>query len=462
MLIQFLVENFLSFKNETVFSMLAPPEETRGEVVVEIPAHGLRLMRIASFYGANASGKSNLVEAMEQIRRLVAHKQSFEAKLPGRPFRLAEDTNSKPSRFQFDFLVDEIRYTYVLSYTADAVDTEALYRKFAGVKDDEMVFERDGVHSDGSPIVRFGPMVGPNEKDVQFAEFTARGAHKRELLLTKFAKGNVAGFAQSHNWFADDLTIIYASARYNELVQELHRDASMVRFYSDTLAKWGTGIQEITIEEKREPAFSQFKKEFDEVIQVPKAKDLIATLIRGASGPDTGTAIIEDGDDTMILQLKLSHATRTGFKASFDLLDESDGTRRLLHLLPILFHRTQKAGLCTIIDELDRSLHTSLTRHFIQEFLSMAAGTKSQLIFTTHDTNLLNGQLLPIPAIWFVEKDDNGASHIYSLAEYKADQIEQLLEHLEEGYLQGRFGAIPFIADRNNLRWQVRQEKPAQ
>lgn len=460
MLIQFLVENFLSFKDETVFSLLAPPEETRG--VVEIPAHGLRLMRIAAFYGANASGKSNLVEAMEQIRRLVADTQSSETKLPGRPFRLSADATSKPCRFQFDFLVADVRYTYILSFTAESVETEALYRKLNAATDDEMVFEREGVHPDGSPIVRFGAMVGPEEKEVQFAEFTARGAHKREILLTRLAKGNVPRFAPSHAWFAENLTIVYASARYAELVEELHSNTTMARFYSDTLRKWGTGIREINVEEQRDPNFGKFSKEFDEVIQAPKAKELITQLVLGASAPDTGVAIAGHGDDAVWLQIKLTHSTPLGFNAIFNLQDESDGTKRLLHLLPILFHRTQEAGLCTVIDELDRSLHTTLTRHFIQEFLSMAAATQTQLIFTTHDTNLLNRQLLPIPAIWFVEKDDDGASHIYSLAEYKSAQIEQLLEHLEEGYLQGRFGAIPFIADRNNLRWQACEEKPAQ
>jgi uncharacterized protein len=91
--------------------------------------------------------------------------------------------------------------------------------------------------------------------------------------------------------------------------------------------------------------------------------------------------------------------------------------------------------------------------------MAMASGALSQLIFTTHDTNLLNGRLLPPGSIWFVEKDDDGASHLHSLAEYPSAQLEHLLEHLEEGYLQGRFGAIPFLAHRDNLGWQA--EEPA-
>ena len=160
----------------------------------------------------------------------------------------------------------------------------------------------------------------------------------------------------------------------------------------------------------------------------------------------------ENGKSVSRLKIVLEHSTRSGSTVAFPLAEESDGTQRLLHLLPVLFHRTK--GPCTVIDELDRSLHTSLTRRFVEEFMAMASGAMSQLIFTTHDTNLLNGRLLPPGAIWFVEKDDDGASHLHSLAEYPAAQIEHLLEHLEEGYLQGRFGAIPFLAHRDNLGWQ--------
>lgn len=461
MLIQFLVENFLSFKDETVFSLLAPPEETRG--VVEIPAHGLRLMRIAAFYGANASGKSNLIAAMDTARKLIARERPSDAKLPARFFRLDPAAQTQPSRFQFDFIVTEIRYTYVLAFTEDNIVAEALYRKLPKIDNEEMVFEREAPAQDGEHRVTLGPMFDTtDEDDRQFARFTARGANTLEPLLRRFAKGNVPGFANIHAWFSEALTIIYASAHYTNLVRELHEDPAMVRFYSDILATWGTGIQEVTVQKTTIVNRSELIRELNKGPQDPKATARLRMLLLAEPNSEAGFDTIGEGPDQALLEIKLAHTTRPGFRALFELQDESDGTQRLLHLLPVLFNRTKDSGLCTVIDELDRSLHTSLTRHFVKEFLSLGSGTQTQLIFTTHDTNLLNGQLLPIPAIWFVEKDDDGASHIYSLVEYKPDQIEQLLEHLEEGYLQGRFGAIPFIADRNNLRWQVRQEKPAQ
>lgn len=458
MLIQFVVENFLSFKDGTVFSMVAPPQETRG--VVEVPTHGLRLMRIAAFYGANASGKSNLVEAMRTACLLIAREQPSEAQLPDWAFRLRPESASKPTRFQFDFIVGDARYTYILIFDTNTIHAEALYRRIAGSSTEEIIWEREAPADGGEHQITLGPLFNTyNEENRQFAKFTARVAHPRQPWLWKFATSNVpeiaATFAPIREWFRDGLMPIAAASNYRNLVRELHGNDAFRRFYAKMLSTMGTGVQDVIVEKDSDERVSQFMRDYDEVIKEPKAKEIIDSLAR-SNREVAGIAIDADGS---LLALKLAHITRTGTRVLFSLEDESDGTRRLLHLLPVLFHRTQISGQCTVIDELDRSLHTALTRHFIEEFLSMGSGTQTQLIFTTHDTNLLNGRLLPISAIWFVEKDDDGASHIHSLAEYDPEQIEQLLEHLEKGYLQGRFGAIPFITDPNNLRWSVRKEK---
>lgn len=459
MLIQFVVENFLSFKDATVFSMLAPPGETRG--VVELPSHGLRLMRIAAFYGANASGKSNLIDAMRIACSLVAREQAAENSLPHWAYRLSPEAVAKPTRFQFDFVVGESRYTYILIYDATTIRGEALYRQIAGSSSDELMWEREAPTNGDEHQITLGPLFDSyNEENRQFAKFTARLAHVRQPWLWKFATSNVreiaATFAPIREWFKEGLTIIAASANYTNLVRELNESEDLRKFYAEMLTNMGTGVRDIRVDKESDRQVSQFLQDLTEVAKEPKAKKIIDSLMRS-------TKIVEGVDvdaDGNVLELKLAHASRSGVPVFFPLSDESDGTRRLLHLLPVLFHRTRTSGFCTAIDELDRSLHTTLTRHFVQEFRSIS-NAQTQLVFTTHDTNLLNGRLLPASAIWFVEKDRDGASHIHSLSEYDPEQLQYLLEHLEEGYLQGRFGAIPFITDPNNPRWGVRKEKPS-
>lgn len=452
MLVQFLVENFLSFKDETVFSMRAPPGETRA--VADIPGHdGLRLMRAAAFYGANASGKSNLVRALSAACVLIARGALPDARLPVRPFRLSPDAQSKPARFQFDFLAEGVRYSYVLVITAELVKGEALYRTLPGTPDEELVYEREAPAGSGEHRVEFGPMVlSGNDEQQQFARFVAKGAPVQQPLLTELATRNVPGFVAIRAWFQRGLEVVGPSSPYVNLVRELAEDSSLRDFYGRMLSAMGTGVQGVKVLKEQDASLNQLLLDYEEAVSKPKVKKLIQAIRSGFVARDHGLHIEKDGEDASLLELILEHSTRSGSPVAFPLTDESDGTQRMLHLLPVLFHGT--GGPCTVIDELDRSLHTSLTRRFVEEFMAMASGTLSQLIFTTHDTNLLNGRLLPPGSIWFVEKDDDGASHLHSLADYRTAQLEHLLEHLEEGYLQGRFGAIPFLAHRGHLGWR--------
>ncbi len=137
-----------------------------------------------------------------------------------------------------------------------------------------------------------------------------------------------------------------------------------------------------------------------------------------------------------------------GSLVPFATREESDGTRRLLTLAPLLYRLQHRSDATAAIDEIDRSLHPELTRHFLERFLAEKTG---QILVTTHDTNLLDARLLPRDSIWFVEKDHAAGSRLYPLTEFDPAQLAKLEGHLEDGYLQGRFGAIPFFGDPRKL-----------
>jgi AAA15 family ATPase/GTPase len=149
----------------------------------------------------------------------------------------------------------------------------------------------------------------------------------------------------------------------------------------------------------------------------------------------------------VLLKLLLQHRGDNNVLANFDMDLESDGTARLIHLVPLLFEVSFGRERVLIIDELDRRLHPHLSRMVVETALQCHGD--SQIIFTTHDTNLLDLSLFRRDEIWFVEKDKGGSSHIYSLAEFKVRPDLQI----EKGYLNGRFGAIPFVGDIRSLGW---------
>jgi hypothetical protein len=195
------------------------------------------------------------------------------------------------------------------------------------------------------------------------------------------------------------------------------------------------------------------------VAQEPSFKAFIESFLSGADTGVTGLDVepVASSTGSVEHRIRLVHPGAAGRQIAFPLEEESDGTRRLLHIAPFVYEIGQQRGAATrvyAIDELDRSLHPLLTRAFIQSFLSVApAAGLGQLIFTTHDTNLLDVSLLSRDSVWFVEKDAAGASSLYALSEFKDAQLEQLAGHLEQGYLQGRFGAIPFFGDARKLGW---------
>ena len=157
------------------------------------------------------------------------------------------------------------------------------------------------------------------------------------------------------------------------------------------------------------------------------------------------------------MQLKTKHRHEAGQLVDFAIDEESDGTQRLINLIPALFILKKNPENVIFLDELDRRLHPLLSRQFLEFSLHCKTQeSRNQLIFTTHDTNLLDLDLLRRDEIWFVEKNSKGASHLYSLAEFK---IKPDLK-IEKGYLNGRFGAIPFFGDIRSLGWIECEEEP--
>lgn len=451
MLLQFAVENFQSIKAQVVLSMIAPEGETLDRRHVRRVGDRWSILNCAAVYGANAAGKSNLVRALSTLRDLVCGGVAPTARIGVDPFRLDAEWGRKPTRFEVDLLLDGVHHAYGLVASREAVVAEWLHR----IEGDKVtpLFEREA-DADGGPehVFRFDDGLAHNDEQRQFLRFVGKGTRPNQPFLAECTERNVTVFQPLVRWFRDKLSIIRPDAPFVSLVLALE-DAPTRQFVTRCLRGWGTGV--VGVDVHREP-FDGLEK-LDEERRPTLLKHL------GERGPlafitrrDEPAVTLQDDEGVWLKRIQFRHASDESVPA-FEWRDESDGTRRLMHLLPVL-SKVQKGASADpvfVVDELERSLHASLTRRFVEEFLSMSAAVDSggQLIFTTHDTNLLNGRLLPPASIWFVEKDHNGATHLYSLAEYPPEQIDRLTDRLEDGYLQGRFGAIPFMASREQLAW---------
>lgn len=435
MLLSFSVGNFRSFKGEETLNLLASKrlgETTNSPDCCAVPSTGEYALRIASLYGANGAGKSNLVRALAQLDQLVRDGTQPSKQIPYSPFLLDVDSRNQPTSFDLQFSEGGEVFRYGVCFDADRVYEEWL-DIYEG-KTEKNLFTRSNSEN-GTVQVTLGPAIrkGTLKKIHALAQV---GARPNQLFLTEVlnldnseAQGPL--FQLAVNWFKTSVQIIRPDTSYRMLAELIDKDEEFAKFIATMLREAGTGISNITVETEKLPK-GKFPSKF-----IGKSGIVI--------GPDT--FIDASGKDIIIIQRILAlHDKSEGEAVNFPFGEESDGSLRLLHLLPALYFLAHGGGVF-VIDELERSMHPMLARKFVEYFRNAAGESNSQLIFTTHESTLLDLSIMRRDGIWFAEKDPEGASHLYSLADFK---VRKDLD-IEKGYFQGRFGAIPFLGGIDRL-----------
>ncbi len=447
MLLQFSVKNFLSFREEVTLSMVPVKSRLmRGHIIEDNRGKKVSCLPIAAIYGPNASGKSNLVGAIDFASKLILSGTGTGGETGVTPFRLDVETETAPSRFEFVFKHDGVLYSYGFVMDSDSVREEWLFARYTS--QESKVFER--ATCEGKVVVQPGSRLAPTKDQKQFIQFVAQGMRPNQLFLTEADSRNVELLKPVIDWFRDHLRIIPLQSQYLYLASQVRNDPEFVSFLSGFLSQADTGISSLRTEAEK------FDLEKHLAGQTEDARgDILNWLNCGqevqllSPKPDRQGVLIKGAKQEIEHRyLKTTHTRSDGGTVDFDLSAESDGSRRLMHLAPMLLD-LKKNERVYIVDELDRSLHSLLSRMFVRMFLKgiQSRSLRGQLVFTTHDTSLLDRESLRRDEIWFVEKDKSGASHLTSLAEFK---VSEGLRYAN-GYLNGRFGAIPLFGDIQGL-----------
>jgi hypothetical protein len=445
MLIRFSISNFLSFNEETEISLVPGRTRKHAEHVVKADAwNGIDVLRSAVVYGANASGKSNLVKAFAFCQRLIVEGTKPNKTIDLPIFRFDAGSTSRPSRFAFEIKLRDRAFAYGFELEPARVISEWLH--LITKTSNKPLFERKS-SPEGQTTVEFGTVAFKDREERKFLTFVARGTRQNQLFLTESIDRGVSHFADVHKWFANSLTIIFPESQYRDLELEIETDEELRRAYELLLRRFDTGVSGI-----------RYKNvDFDTDIKLPSPfLDEIRKSLQSHSrvvlrAPDKRRFVLHktDGGRIQATELMTEHSIKGSHDtALLELALESDGTQRLLDIIPALFALARNERVF-IIDELDRSLHPRLSRILLELFLKDASHTSSQLIVTTHETGLLDLKLLRRDEIWFVEKKKDGASSLYSLEEF----TPRYDKDIRKGYLRGRFGAIPVVHDVSSLGW---------
>lgn len=415
MLIEFRVKNFLSIQDEQVFSMVAnnDKEYLNNNTFVN---KNFRLLNSSVIYGANASGKSKFIEAilkMQQIVLLSAKTQKGEP-LPITPFRLGVDDDKKPTMFEISFFIDNIRYQYGFTLDNKTIFEEWLYVYENGNRA-QCWFERSYDFDANKPNWYFGSKL--------LGEKQSWSSQTREnaLFLSTAVQLNSKQLTPIFMWIATKIKII----NINELLIGGKNTVDVLENHKDEVFGYlktaDLDIEDIKTEES----------EIDEAI----LKIIPSEILK---------LIQEDSENNHLKKIDIFtiHKSQDGRKVSFDFAVESFGTQKFFNIIGSYID-CLKNGYVMIHDELNTHLHPILTKFIVELFHDKNINKKNaQLVFTTHETSLLNQNIFRKDQIWFCEKE-NKASKFYSLSEFK--NLRNI--NYEKAYLSGKFGAIPYLRD---------------
>ena len=421
MLVEFSVKNFTSIKEEITFSMLAGNGDENIENTIQINDTGERYLKSTAIYGANASGKTNFIKALTAAILMVRKSNLRNINEPlaeMKPFKFDKDTINEPCEFKFIFIKNNVKYIYGFSADINKIYTEYLYQYLSAKP--SLIFDRKNVNE-----YKF-----TQTEQSKLNELSTKNTEKK-LFLSTATEWNYEKTKDAYMWFAEDIDT------YDEYINL--GDFAFNRFENDNEGD----LKRFTINllKKADILIKDYNFEVENInlsniiavnnIKIP-SEDIVQKAIRIST----------------LHEIENKNGKIENYE--LDLTEESLGTQNLFFFSPILKEAFEK-GKVVVIDEMDKSLHPLLVEFIIELFHNNEINkNNAQLIFNTHDTNLLSLNTFRRDQIWFTEKElKKGTTDLYPLDDFTVRKTE----NIQKGYLNGRYGAIPFVAIGNSL-WE--------
>jgi AAA15 family ATPase/GTPase len=410
MLIQFSLQNFRTFKEKATLSLIASnyDKETRGnENISDTNKYNLRILKSAVIYGANASGKSKFIEALMFMKSfaVTSSKESQSGEeISVEPFKLSAESENAPSEFEVVFIFKNVMYRYGFEVDRNRIVSEWLFHK-------------------------------PKTKEV---ELFYRDLQKFDVHPRNFLKGAIAA---KEGLVRDNALLLSLAAQLNDTTA-----INVIQWFSNLNVI--SGLKE-----------NEFRENSIQKVKGVSGKSKLLDFLKMADFGIVDLDLLEVNSGefrekpfsaVMIVRNRFDNKTRKGTKQFLLNLDESEGTKKYFYLLGPVIDALEN-GSVFAIDELDSKLHPNLVEKIVSLFNSKILNPKNaQLIFNTHDTNLLSSGLFRKDQVWFTEKDKFGEARLYSLADFKADEVRKN-EAFEDNYVRGKYGAVPFLGFFDNL-----------
>lgn len=426
MLVEFRFKNYRSFKDEAVLSMEAVGLSSLKNCLIEYG--NMKLLPGVAIYGKNGGGKSNVIRAFwlgVQFIRNAQRIQHEKAAVPVVPFALNDYSVNEPTEFEFDYIVDGVKYWYSFAATRERIVEESLYHAPKGQK--------------AQVFVRKGQKFSFTE-DKAKRKLISETVAENQLFFSVACTMNDIACINAMKWFRED---VFFSRDYTDIPRQLleyYDDSNMLNAISDYAKVADFGIEEMQFEVENK----EIGKDLEFPDDLPDGmKAALTSFIQ----------ILSETSNNSESKLKMSQvkakAKHKGINANgeseayyLELEDESDGTRKLMSIAPAIESVLNKGGVL-LVDELERELHPMLVNFIVAKFQSKRSNPNSaQIIFTTHNTELMNLEFMRKDQIYFADKKrSDGASELYSVTDFTT----KTADNIRKGYLVGKYGATPDI-----------------
>lgn len=433
MLLRIILKNFLSFDDEVQFDMFPNMKRTSLSSHISLAAGKLPVLKMAAVYGSNGAGKSNLVKALEFIRAFALDKDFIRSiELQKFFYLLKEGAMKDPIYLAVEFENQNRFYFYEMEISQKAIEKEGLYETFPLDGKMERVFERNNLNVELSPGVKVEETI---------ADATRSLLAKNPMSSLLSLNGDFPIITDSRcifaaKWFKSQLEIIGVHSFLPTLIDLLRDNKPMMAFARDMIYGLEVGISDMNLSESD---FDQWAKSHIEIARsIPGDMDKVKSMSLNANNTPVLSINMEDGV-RKVYQLMFDNIGKQGYIGHLDTSSQSDGTLRALTLLPALYYATVQSKT-VVVDEINCCLSPTMVKGIV-EFFAKTEDAKGQLIFTTHEEQLLDERdILRSDEIWFVDKKE-GASIMYSHNDFKEHHTISPMR----GYREGRYGAIRYV-----------------
>lgn len=443
MILRFILKNIDSFKNETEFNMF-PSSKSHNHEEHKVMCDYAAVLRLSAIYGANGAGKSNLLNGISLLKDMISAETLTNIRFYNElPFKFDKECLGQPSEIAIEFFQNGHVFYYHIEFDKNKIYHEELY--WSRKSKDIPIFDRVG-----SKLNIRGEFLSKGF-NAQFIDALDRLVRQDMLLISfmgKYYSEEVPLITDAYRWFTDKLQVVLPSYSVQTIPFLMDSDSKFAGLVNSIIPEFNTGI--VALKTKKEIVNEeniQSNTKLSSLVSRAKQRPGEPQVWFSERFGNPRNIIFEDGC-VYIETLVPVHKGSDNEDVEMSLWQESDGTRRLIEYMPLLYDIIHNSKVY-VVDEMERSIHPILIKAIISK-LSHSSAVSGQLIFTTHESALLDQRIFRPDEIWFAQKDLEQATQLYTLSDYNIHRTA----NIENGYLNGRYGGIPFLSNLKDLNWK--------